>query len=152
MEEATFLTRFAKSVTVIHRRESLRASKIMQEKAFNNPKIKFIWDSEVIDVLGDQAVTGVKVSNLKTKATHDLPVQGFFLAIGHEPNTKLFKGQLHMDETGYLKVKPGSTHTNIPGVFAAGDVADHVYRQAVTAAGTGCMAAIDSERFLEQGE
>jgi len=152
MEEATFLTRFAKTVTVIHRRDSLRASKIMQEKAFNNPKIRFLWDSEVIEVLGDHAVTGLRISNLKTKAVHDLPVLGLFLAIGHEPNTKNFVGQLDMDATGYLKVKPGSTHTNIPGVFAAGDVADHVYRQAVTAAGTGCMAAIDSERFLEQGE
>ena len=152
MEEATFLTRFAKSVTVIHRRDTLRASKIMQEKAFNNPKIKFIWDSEVIEVLGEQTVTGIRIQNIKTKETKELPFQGFFLAIGHEPNTKVFSGKLKQDETGYLIVQPGSTRTNVPGVFAAGDVADHVYRQAVTAAGTGCMAAMDAERFLEHGE
>lgn len=149
MEEATFLTRFAKTVTVIHRRDTLRASKVMQDKAMNNPKIKFIWDSEVADILGDQEVTGLKVKNLKTGAVSDLAVTGLFVAIGHQPNTGLFKGQLKTNEAGYLIVEPGSTKTNIPGVFAAGDVADHVYRQAVTAAGTGCMAAIDCERWLE---
>jgi thioredoxin reductase (NADPH) len=149
MEEATFLTRFAKSVTVIHRRDKLRASKIMQDKATANPKIKFLWDTAIEEILGDKAVTGVRVRNLKTNAVSEMPFQGFFVAIGHEPNTALFKHQLKMEETGYLIVEPGTTRTNIPGVFAAGDVADHVYRQAVTAAGTGCMAAIDAERYLE---
>lgn len=149
MEEATFLTRFAKSVTVIHRRESLRASKAMQDKAFKNPKIKFIWDSAVEEILGEQAVTGITVRNLKTNTTQDLAVQGLFVAIGHEPNTKPFRDQLKTNESGYLLTVPGSTRTSVPGVFAAGDVADHVYRQAVTAAGTGCMAALDAERFLE---
>ncbi len=150
MEEATFLTRFANSVTVIHRRDTLRASKIMQDKATKNPKIKFVWDSEVVDVLGEAAVTGVRLKNLKTGAEQELKVTGLFVAIGHEPNTRLFRDVIQTDETGYIQVQAGSTRTNIPGVFAAGDVADHVYRQAVTAAGTGCMAAIDAERFLEQ--
>jgi thioredoxin reductase (NADPH) len=149
MEEATFLTRFAKSVLVIHRRESLRASKIMQEKAFANPKIKFLWNSAIEEIVGTEAVSGIKVRNLETNELQDIPLQGVFVAIGHQPNTKLFAGQLHTDDAGYLKVTPGTTRTNIPGVFAAGDVADHVYRQAVTAAGTGCMAAIDAERFIE---
>lgn len=149
MEEATFLTRFAKSVLVIHRRDSLRASKIMQEKAFGNPKIKFLWNSEVDEVLGTESVTGVRVRNLLDNQMQEISLQGVFVAIGHQPNTFLFKGQLEQDEAGYLKVLPGTTKTNVPGVFAAGDVADHVYRQAVTAAGTGCMAAIDAERFLE---
>ncbi|MFZ9595253.1 MAG: thioredoxin-disulfide reductase [Bdellovibrionia bacterium] len=152
MEEATFLTRFAKSVTVIHRREQLRASKIMQEKARKNPKIRFILDSAIDEILGDQAVTGVRVKNLKTGALEDLKGEGVFVAIGHEPNTSIFKGQLKTNEAGYLLIDPGSTRTTIPGVFAAGDVADPVYRQAVTAAGSGCMAAIDAERFLEQQE
>lgn len=152
MEEATFLTRFAKTVTVIHRRDKLRASKIMQEKAFKNPKIKFIWDCEVIEVLGENAVTGARVRNLKTGIESDVSCQGFFLAIGHEPNTKVFREQLKTDETGYLLVEPGTSRTAIAGVFAAGDVADQVYRQAVTAAGTGCMAAIDAERYLESLE
>ena len=152
MEEATFLTRFAKSVTVIHRRDQLRASKIMQEKAMKNPKIKFIWDSAVEEILGTQGVTGVRLKNLKTSAVSELPVEGVFIAIGHEPNTALFKTQVQCNPVGYILVEPGSTKTNIPGVFAAGDVADAVYRQAVTAAGTGCMAAIDAERFLESGE
>lgn len=152
MEEATFLTRFAKTVTVVHRRDSLRASKIMQDKALKNPKIKFIWDTAVEEVLGEGAVEAVRLRNLKTNQTQDLPVQGLFVAIGHEPNTKLFKEQLKCDAAGYLKVEPGTTRTSIPGVFAAGDVADHVYRQAVTAAGTGCMAAIDAERYLESIE
>jgi len=152
MEEATFLTRFAKTVTVIHRRDTLRASKIMQEKAEKNPKIKFIWDTAVEDILGDKDVTGVKLKNLKTGATSELKVQGVFVAIGHQPNTSLFAGQLKLNPAGYILVEPGTTRTSVPGVFAAGDVADHVYRQAVTAAGTGCMAAIDSERYLEADE
>jgi len=154
MEEATFLTRFAKSVTVIHRRDTLRASKIMQQKAMENPKIKFIWDSAIEEILGEsgKTVTGARVKNLRTGATHDLAVQGVFVAIGHEPNTGLFKSQLKCNEAGYLIVRPGTTRTSIPGVFAAGDVADHYYRQAVTAAGTGCMAAIDAERYLHLGQ
>ena len=150
MEEATFLTRFASHVTVVHRRDTLRASKIMQEKAFKNPKISFEWDSEVASV-SDPAqgvVTAVRLRNLKTNAEHDLAVDGLFLAIGHVPNTSLFKGQLEMDEAGYLITRDG-TKTNVPGVFACGDVQDHVYRQAITAAGSGCMAAIDAERYLE---
>jgi thioredoxin reductase (NADPH) len=149
MEEATFLTRFAKTVTVIHRRDTLRASKIMQDKAFKNPKIKFIWDTAVEEVLGDKDVKSLRLRNLKTNQTSELVVSGLFVAIGHEPNTKLFRDQLKTDATGYLVTQDGSTKTSVPGVFAAGDVADHVYRQAVTAAGTGCMAALDAERFLE---
>jgi thioredoxin reductase (NADPH) len=151
IEEATFLTKFATKVTIIHRRDKLRASKIMQDRATSNPKIVFLWDSVVTEVLGvaQGQVTGVRVKNVKDNQTTDLACGGLFIAIGHQPNTKLFAGQLDMDKTGYLKTKPGSTATNIPGVFAAGDVADHVYRQAVTAAGTGCMAAIDAERYLE---
>lgn len=152
MEEATFLTRFANSVTVVHRRDKLRASKAMQDKAMNNPKIKFVWDSEIEEILGTDSVTGVRVRNTKTQQISDIPGQGFFVAIGHEPNTSVFRGQIQTDATGYIVVQPGTTRTNVPGVFAAGDVADHVYRQAVTAAGTGCMAAIDAERFLESGE
>jgi len=151
VEEATFLTKFASKVTIIHRRDQLRASKIMQERAKSNPKIGFLWDSAVTEVLGVEGgcITGVRVKNLKSGQLRDLPCGGLFIAIGHEPNTKLFAGQLEMDEHGYLKTTPGSTATKIPGVFAAGDVQDHVYRQAVTAAGTGCMAAIDAERYLE---
>ncbi len=152
MEEATFLTRFANTVTVFHRRDKLRASKAMQEKAFRNPKIKFIWNAKIEEILGTNAVEAIRYTDTSTNQVKSLPVQGFFVAIGHQPNTKLFNGQLKLDETGYLVTEPGSTRTNIPGVFAAGDVADHVYRQAVTAAGTGCMAAIDAERFLESGE
>ncbi len=152
MEEATFLTRFARKVTVVHRRDKLRASKIMQEKAMKNPKIHFILDSAIDEILGEDAVTGVRIKNLQTQTTHEVPVEGVFIAIGHEPNTKAFREFLKCNESGYLLTKPGSTKTNIPGVFAAGDVADHVYRQAVTAAGTGCMAAIDAERFLEDEE
>ena len=150
VEEATFLTRFASHVTVIHRRDSLRASKIMQDKAFANPKISFTWDTEVVDVedSGGGAVTGVALKNLKTGALSTLPVEGVFVAIGHTPNTTLFRGQLEMDAAGYLITRDGS-RTNVPGVFACGDVQDHVYRQAITAAGSGCMAAIDAERYLE---
>ena len=152
MEEATFLTKFASKVTVVHRRDKLRASKIMQEKAQKNPKIAFVWDSEIAEVVGGDKVTAVKLRNLKTKAITEFPCTGVFVAIGHQPNTKLFEGQLEMDAVGYLKVAPFNTRTSVPGVFAAGDVADSRYRQAVTAAGTGCMAAIDAERFLESGE
>ena len=152
LEEAAFLTRYANHVTVIHRRDSLRASKIMQDRAFNNPKISFIWDTEVIDVLGDTAMTGLQLRNVKTDEENTLPMQGLFLAIGHQPNTDLFKGVIEMDKVGYI-VPVEHTMTNIPGVFAAGDVTDHRYRQAITAAGDGCRAAIDLERWLEsQGE
>ncbi|MGI5162533.1 thioredoxin-disulfide reductase [Microbispora sp. CA-102843] len=148
MEEAIFLTRFAKSVTVIHRRDSLRASKIMQDRAFANEKIRFVWDSEVADVLGEERVSGVRVRNVKTGEESDLPVGGVFVAIGHEPRTDLVKGQVDLDEQGYIVVDSPSTRTNIDGVFAAGDVVDHIYRQAITAAGTGCAAALDAERWL----
>jgi thioredoxin reductase (NADPH) len=152
LEEALFLTKFAKRVTVIHRRDKLRASKIMQEKAFANLKIAFLWDSvpdEILDV-GQQKVTAVRVRNLKTGAVTEQPMDGVFVAIGHTPNTAIFRGPLEMDAVGYIKTHEG-TKTSIPGVFAAGDVQDHVYRQAITAAGSGCMAAIDAERFLEHG-
>src|SRR5216683_2955728 len=148
MEEANFLTRYASHVTVIHRRNSLRASKIMQDRAQKNPKISFIWESEVAEVLGDKEVNGLRLRNLKTGAESTLPVQGLFLAIGHKPNTDLFKDLIDTDKAGYL-VPAEYTMTNIPGVFAAGDVTDHRYRQAVTAAGDGCRAAIDAERWLE---
>jgi thioredoxin reductase (NADPH) len=151
VEEATYLTRFATEVVVIHRRDTLRASKIMQERAFKNPKIRFIWDSEVIEVLGSEGekVQGVKLRNLKTGGVTDHPTDGLFIAIGHKPNTEFLQGQLPMDSRGYLLVEPGTARTRVAGVFAAGDVADAVYRQAVTAAGTGCMAAIEAERWLE---
>jgi thioredoxin reductase (NADPH) len=148
MEEAIFLTRYANHVTVIHRRDTLRASKIMQDRAFKNPKISFIWNTEVTEVLGENEVTGLRIHNEKTNEESTLPVQGFFLAIGHQPNTELFKGILDMDNIGYI-IPVEHTMTNIPGVFAAGDVTDHRYRQAVTAAGDGCRAAIDAERWLE---
>jgi thioredoxin reductase (NADPH) len=150
LEEAIFLTRFASEVTLVHRRDTLRASKIMQDKAFANPKIKFEWDSEVIDVkdASQGVVTAAVVRNLKTGATRDIPIEGLFVAIGHTPNTSLFNGQLEMDATGYLKTHDGAK-TSIPGVFACGDVQDHVYRQAITAAGSGCMAALDAEKYLE---
>jgi thioredoxin reductase (NADPH) len=152
LEEALFLTRYANHVTLIHRRDSLRASKIMQDRAFKNPKISFLWDTVVSEVLGENAVTGLKVQNVKTGEVSELPVQGLFLAIGHQPNTDLFKGIINMDRQGYI-VPVEHTMTNIPGVFAAGDVTDHRYRQAVTAAGDGCRAAIDLERWFEsQGE
>ena len=149
MEEATFLTKFASHVTIVHRRDELRASKIMQERARANPKISFIWDTEVIDIVGaDGQVTGVKLRNTKTGGLTQMPVDGVFIGIGHQPNTRLVEGQLPLDANGYILTREG-TQTIIPGVFAAGDVQDHVYRQAVTAAGSGCMAAIDAERYLE---
>jgi len=153
LEEATFLTKYARKVYIVHRRTELRASKVMQERARKNPKIEFVWNAAVDEVLGDgKAVTGLRLRSTKDGGTRDLPVQGFFLAIGHEPNTGIFKGQLDMNDVGYLNVKAPSTRTSREGVFAAGDVADPNYRQAVTAAGSGCAAAIDAERFLgEQG-
>jgi len=150
MEEANYLSGLCASVTVIHRRHELRASKIMADRALKNPKIKFVWDSAVTEVHDVSAgkVTGVTLQNLKNNEKSFLPLDGLFVAIGHKPNTDLFAGQLELDENGYIKTKPGTTQTTIPGVFAAGDVQDHVYRQAITAAGTGCMAAIEAERFL----
>ncbi|TLQ44863.1 thioredoxin-disulfide reductase [Streptomyces marianii] len=148
MEEATFLSRFAKSVTIVHRRDSLRASKAMQERAFADPKIKFAWDSEVSEIHGEQKLTGLTLRNTKTCETSELSVTGLFIAVGHDPRTELFKGQLELDEEGYLRVDAPSTRTNLTGVFGAGDVVDHTYRQAITAAGTGCSAALDAERFL----
>ncbi|MFN8005545.1 MAG: thioredoxin-disulfide reductase [Terriglobia bacterium] len=150
MEEATFLTKFASKVTVIHRRDKLRACKVMQERAFKNPKIEFIWDT-VVEAIHDveaKNVKSIQIRNLKTNEVRDLKCDGVFVAIGHEPNTKIFEGQVEMDENGYLITYKGS-RTNIPGVFAAGDVQDHVYRQAISAAGSGCMAGIDAERYLE---
>jgi thioredoxin reductase (NADPH) len=153
IEEASFLTKFASKVSIVHRRNELRASKVMQKRAFDNPKIEFVWDSVVEEVLGKnengrKSITGVRLKNVKTGALTDFACDGLFLGIGHHPNTKLFEGELEMDSVGYLITKPHSTATNIQGVFAAGDVADPTYRQAVSAAGTGCMAAIDAERFL----
>nr|WP_223185570.1 thioredoxin-disulfide reductase [Streptomyces sp. CBMA152] len=148
MEEATFLSRFAKSVTIVHRRDSLRASKAMQERAFADPKIKFAWDSEVAEIHGDQKLSGLTLRNTKNGETSELAVTGLFIAVGHDPRTELFKGQLDLDDEGYLKVAAPSTRTNLTGVFGAGDVVDHTYRQAITAAGTGCSAALDAERFL----
>ena len=153
IEEALFLTRFAAKVTVVHRRDQLRASKIMQDRAFKNEKIDFIWDSQVQEILGDEKqVTGVRLINKKTNETTEVPCGGVFVAVGHAPNTEIFKGRLEMNEKGYLVTKPGSTGTNVEGVYACGDVQDHVFRQAVTAAGTGCMAAIEAERYLEAKE
>lgn len=150
MEEANFLTRFASKVVVIHRRDSFRASKVMAQRTLNNPKIEVMWNTEVSEVLGDaKGMNGLVLKDTVTGETKNRAFQGLFLAIGHKPNTDLFREFLQLDETGYIKTKPGSTYTNIPGVFAAGDVQDHVYRQAITAAGTGCMAAIDAERWLE---
>jgi thioredoxin reductase (NADPH) len=151
LEEAIFLTKFARSVTVIHRRDELRASKIMQERAFANDKIRFLWNHVVHSLEGDTTLTGVQVRNVKTDEISPLAVSGLFVAIGHKPNTDLFKGQLEMEDSGYLLtgLGKGATSTNVDGVFACGDVQDHVYRQAITAAGSGCMAAIDAERWLE---
>jgi thioredoxin reductase (NADPH) len=148
MEEATFLTKFAKSVTVVHRRDSLRASKIMQDRALANDKIRFAWSSAVTDVLGDTQVEGVELTSTVDGAKTTLPVTGLFVAIGHTPNTDLFTGQVDLDAEGYIAVDSPSTRTNLPGVFACGDVVDHTYRQAITAAGTGCAAALDAERYL----
>jgi thioredoxin reductase (NADPH) len=148
IEEATFLTRFASKVTIIHRRDELRASKIMQDRAFANPKIEFLWHTVVEDILGDETVTGIRVRNVQTDETSELPVTGVFVAIGHRPTTDLFTGQLDRKDNGYLVTHDG-TKTNIEGVFACGDVQDDYYRQAITAAGSGCMAAIDAERWLE---
>jgi len=148
MEEALFLTRFAPEVTLIHRRDKLRASKIMQERAMKNEKIRFLWDSEVDEVLGGDFVTGLRVRNLKTGAKTDVPIEALFIAIGHKPNTDLIGAQLVLDSTGYIKIESGSSRTSVEGVFACGDATDPTYRQAITAAGTGCMAAIDAERWL----
>jgi len=151
LEEALYLSRLGSSVDLVHRRDTLRASKIMQDRAFKNPKIQFMWDSAVEEILdpAQGKVTGVKLRNVKTGVLVERPVDGLFVAIGHQPNTQLFRGQVELLPNGYIKVKPETTQTSIPGVFAAGDVQDHVYRQAVTAAGTGCMAALEAERYLE---
>jgi thioredoxin reductase (NADPH) len=150
MEEATFLTRFARSVTIVHRRDALRASKIMQERALSDPKIKFAWNSHVVEMLGEDRATGLRLRDATTGAESVLPATGIFVAIGHDPRSELFKGELATDDDGYLLVEDPSTRTAIPGVFAAGDVVDRHYRQAVTAAGTGCAAAIDAERWLAE--
>jgi thioredoxin reductase (NADPH) len=150
IEEALFLTKFASKVTVIHRREELRASKIMQDRAFANPKIDFKWNSVVEDVVGDAKLEGAVLQDVVSGVTSELPLTGLFVAIGHTPNTDLFKGQLEMDENGYIITEGGSTRTSVDGVFAAGDVQDHIYRQAITASGTGCMAAIEAERWLAE--
>jgi len=148
-EEATYLAKLCRKVYMIHRRDELRASKAMQNKVLNTPNIEMVWDSVPVEVLGDDAgVTGVRVQNLKTGEERNLDVWGFFVAIGHKPNTGIFEGKVELDETGYIKTVPGTTRTNVEGVFACGDVQDHYYRQAITAAGTGCMAAIETERFL----
>jgi thioredoxin reductase (NADPH) len=150
MEEALFLARFGSTVHVVHRRDALRASKVMQDRAMAHPKIRFVWNTVVEDVLGESEVEGVRLRNVESGEVTELPAKGVFVAIGHEPNTGLFRGQLEMDAVGYIRTKPGSTATNVAGVFASGDAQDPVYRQAVTAAGTGCMAAIDAERFLAE--
>jgi thioredoxin reductase (NADPH) len=149
MEEALFLTRFATKVTVIHRRDELRASKFMQDRAFNNSKIEFLWNTMVTDVLGDTKVSGVRVQDTVTGAERDVELAGFFVAIGHEPSTSLVKGQLELEDNGYIRTFGGTSRTSVDGVFACGDVQDHYYRQAITAAGSGCMAAIDAEQWLE---
>jgi len=150
LEEALFLTKFGSKVYVIHRRDELRASKIMQKRAVDNEKIEFIWNTEVIDVLGESGVTGLRIKNNQTGEESDLHVEGFFVAIGHQPNTAVFAGQLEMDEIGYIETAPDSSLTSVEGVFASGDAQDSIYRQAVTAAGTGCMAAIDAEKWLAE--
>lgn len=152
MEEATFLTRFASRVDIIHRRDELRASAIMADRARNNDKIRFVWNTVVSDVLGEDKMSGLRLRNVKTGEERSEAYEGLFLAIGHVPNTAFLRGKVAMDEAGYLQTRPGSTHTAVEGVFAAGDVQDSIYRQAVTAAGTGCMAALDCERWLESGE
>jgi thioredoxin reductase (NADPH) len=148
MEEATFLTRFASTVTVVHRRDELRASKIMRDRATQNPKITFEWNSEVVGLIGEDRLSGVRVRDTRTEAEREIAATGLFIAIGHDPRSELFRGKLDLDEAGYVKVASPSSHTNVPGVFACGDVVDHTYRQAITAAGTGCTAAIDAERYL----
>jgi thioredoxin reductase (NADPH) len=148
VEEATFLTRFAKKVTLVHRRDELRASRIMADRAFANDKIEFAWNSEVAEIHGDDKLTGITLRDTVTGETRELPVTGLFIAIGHDPRSELVKGQVRLDEDGYVLVREGSTETDLPGVFAAGDLVDHTYRQAITAAGTGCAAALDAERFL----
>jgi thioredoxin reductase (NADPH) len=150
IEEALFLTKFATNVTVVHRRDELRASKIMQDRAFANPKIRFLWNAVVEDVIGNGSVASLKTRDTLTGAESELPVDGVFVAIGHDPNTALFRGQLDLDGDGYIVTGADSTRTSIEGVFAAGDVQDHVYKQAVTAAGSGCMAAIEAERWLSE--
>ena len=150
VEEASYLTKFGSVVYLVHRRDELRASKIMQKRAFDNKKLEIIWDTTFEDAIGDDFVTGARVQNVKSKEVKDIPVAGIFYAIGHTPNTQMFEGQLDLDEIGYIKVKAGTQETNIEGVFAAGDVHDHKYRQAVTAAGTGCAAALESERWLAE--
>ena len=150
MEEATFLTRFARKVYVIHRRDELRASKVLQERAMANEKIEFLWNTEVVDVLGDEKVTGLRLRDTVTGAERTLDVTALFVAIGHDPRSELVAGQVRLDEDGYVLVDHPSTRTNIPGVFAAGDLVDRTYRQAVTAAGTGCQAALDAERYLQE--
>ena len=152
VEEATFLTRFARSVTLVHRRDALRASKIMQERAFANEKLHFAWNSAVEDVLGDAKVSGIVLRDTVTGAARELPVTGLFVAIGHDPRSELVRGQVTLDDEGYVVVEPGSTRTSLPGVFACGDLVDHTYRQAITAAGSGCAAALDAERFLAASE
>lgn len=147
-EEASYLAKLCKKVTMLVRRDEMRASKAMQHRVMNMPNIEIMWNTETVEILGDNAVEGVRVRNIQTGETTAFPITGFFVAIGHKPNTDIFKGQLDMDNVGYLKIQPGSTRTNIPGVFASGDAADKNYRQAVTAAGTGCMAALDAERYL----
>lgn len=149
MEESLFLTKFASRVHIVHRRDALRASRIMQERVLNHPKISILWDSVVVDVLGDQKVEGIKLKNVKTNEVSELACQGLFLAIGHIPNTSVFKGKIELDAKGYIVTRE-HTMTSVPGVFAAGDVRDHRYRQAVTAAGDGCRAAIDAERWLQE--
>lgn len=151
-EEATYLTKLCPKVYLIVRRDEMRASRIMAERVLNNPKIEILWNTETEEVLGEEEVSGVRVINNKTGEKKDIAIKGFFVAIGHQPNTGIFKGQLTMDKTGYIQVKPGTTRTNVEGVFAVGDAADRIYRQAVTAAGTGCMGALDAERFLAARE
>ncbi len=151
-EEATYLAKLCKQVYLIHRRDELRASKAMQTKVFKTPNIEMVWDTAPVEVVGDKTVNGVIVKNLKTGMERKIDIEGFFVAIGHSPNSQVFKGHVEMDENGYIKTVPGSTRTNIPGVFAAGDIQDHIYRQAITAAGSGCMAAIEAERFLSDQE